>query len=145
MKISTKGRYALRALTHLAVSYDRQGNRPVSIKEISQKEKISNRYLENIFVKLRKAGIVTSVKGEKGGFKLVNAPLKVNILEIIRAVENDVSPSRCVVDLKSCERSGRCGIRKIWVKLDRHINDFMIKTSLAEATQMHNSGGKQEN
>jgi Rrf2 family protein len=142
MKISTKGRYALRALTHLAVSFDKNGNKPVSIKEISQKEKISNRYLENIFVKLRKAGIVASVKGEKGGFMLLKGPLETNILEIITAVENDVSPSRCVVDLKSCERTGRCGIRKIWVKLDRHINEFMSKTSLAEATEMHNNSGK---
>jgi Rrf2 family transcriptional regulator, cysteine metabolism repressor len=142
MKISTKGRYALRALTHLAISFDKNENKPVSIKEISQKEKISNRYLENIFVKLRKAGIVASVKGEKGGFKLLKGPRETNILEIITAVENDVAPSRCVVDLKSCGNTGKCGIRKIWVKLDRHINDFMSKTSLAEATEMHNFGGK---
>lgn len=142
MKISTKGRYALRALTHLAVSYDKNGNKPVSIKEISGKEKISNRYLENIFVKLRKAGIVTSVKGEKGGFKLVKGPLETNIYEIIKAVENDVSPSKCVVDVKTCGNSGKCGIRKIWVKLDRHVSEFMSKTSLAEATEMHNNSGK---
>jgi Rrf2 family transcriptional regulator, cysteine metabolism repressor len=142
MKISTKGRYALRALTHLAVSFDKNSNKPVSIKEISQKEKISNRYLENIFVKLRKAGIVASVKGEKGGFKLLKGPLETNIYEIIKAVENDVSPSKCVLDVKSCERSGRCGIRRIWVKLDKHIIEFMSKTSLAEATEMHNNSGK---
>jgi Rrf2 family protein len=140
MKISTKGRYALRALTHLAVSYDREGNKPVSIKEISQKEKISNRYLENIFVKLRKAGIVASIKGEKGGFKLQKAPAELNLYEIMKAVENEVAPSKCVVDMKSCGNTAKCGIRKIWVRLDRHVNDFMTKTTLAEATQMHNSG-----
>jgi Rrf2 family protein len=66
MNVSTKGRYALRALTHLAVSFAQSENNPVSIKEISGKEHISNRYLENIFVALRKAGIISSVKGEKG-------------------------------------------------------------------------------
>ncbi|HRU39869.1 MAG TPA: Rrf2 family transcriptional regulator [Candidatus Goldiibacteriota bacterium] len=142
MKISTKGRYALRALTHLAVSHETAGNSPVSIKEISVREKISGRYLENIFVKLRKAGIVTSVKGEKGGFRLVKAPEKTNLYEIMKAVENDVAPSRCVVDLKTCGRAHKCGIRKIWVKLDRHVNDFMTNTTLAEATDMHNNSDK---
>lgn len=142
MKISTKGRYALRALTHLAGSYDRDGNKPVSIKDISQKEKISNRYLENIFVKLRKGGIVASVKGEKGGFKLLKAPGEINLYDIMKAVENDIAPSKCVLDTKSCVNTGKCGIRKIWVKLDRHINEFMTKTTLAEATEMHNAGGK---
>ena len=140
MKISTKGRYALRALTHLAVSYDKNGNKPVSIKDISVKEGISNRYLENIFVKLRKAGIVASVKGEKGGFKLIKKPGDVNLYEIISAVENDVAPSRCVTDLKTCGNTAKCGIRKIWVKLDRHINEFMTKASLADATELHNNG-----
>ncbi len=139
MKVSTKGRYALRALTHLAVSYDKNGNKPVSIKEICRTEKISNRYLENIFVKLRKAGVVTSVKGEKGGFQLVKQPSKVNIYEIMKAVENDVAPSPCVVDIKYCERGVNCGIRKIWVKLDRHVSDFLSQTSLSDATEMHNN------
>jgi Rrf2 family cysteine metabolism transcriptional repressor len=142
MKVSTKGRYALRALTHLAVSYDKNGNKPVSIKEICVKEKISNRYLENIFVKLRKAGIVTSVKGEKGGFLLVKAPAKVNIYEIMKAVENDVAPSPCAADIKYCERGGKCGIRKIWVRLDRHVSDFLSQTSLSDATELHNNGGR---
>jgi Rrf2 family protein len=137
MKVSTKGRYAVRALTYLALSYNGSAGKPVSIKEISDREKISNRYLENIFVKLRKSGVVTSLKGEKGGFLLSRSPEKISIYDILKAVENDIAASRCAVDMKACENSGKCGIRKIWVKLDRHVNEFLSGTSLADATEMH--------
>ncbi len=140
MKVSTKGRYALRSLSHLVVSYLKDENSPVSIKYICEKENISNRYLENIFVKMRKAGLVNSVKGEKGGFFLVTSPEKISIYDVLLAVENDISPSKCVVDMKFCDKTGICGIRQVWVKLDRHINVFLKKTSLAEISKMHLKG-----
>jgi len=142
MRVSTKGRYALRALSHLAESYKKENNRPISIKEICRKEKISNRYLENISVKLRKAGIVNSVKGEKGGFSLALNPEKISVYDILNAVENDITPSRCLLDLKFCERSGKCGIRKVWVRLDKHINKFLKQTSLQEVAGLHLTKGK---
>lgn len=144
MKVSTKGRYAVRALTYLALSYGGSAHKPVSIKEISGKEKISNRYLENIFVKLRKSGLVSSLKGEKGGFLLSKPPEKISIYDILLSVETDVAPSRCAVDIKACENGARCGIRKIWVKLDRHVNEFLSRMSLAEATEMHHGSQKRE-
>ena len=137
MKVSTKGRYALRALSHLSYSYINDGNRAISMMDISGREKISNRYLENIFVKLRKAGVVESTKGEKGGFKLKKAPEATSLLEILTAVENDVAPSRCVGKANICGRSGRCGIRKIWQKLSAHTNNFLEKISLKEVMQAH--------
>ena len=141
MKVSTKGRYALRSLSHLAVSYIKNENCPVSIKYICEKEDISNRYLENIFVKMRKAGLVNSVKGEKGGFYLAKSPEKVSIYDVFLAVENDISPSRCVVDMKFCDKIGICGIRQVWVKFDRHINSFLKKTYLSEIARLHLKGG----
>jgi Rrf2 family protein len=137
MKISTKGRYALRALSHLSYSYINSGNKPVSMMEISGKEKISNRYLENIFVKLRKAGLVASTKGEKGGFRLVKAPESISLLEVLTAVETDVAAARCVAKANVCYRSGRCGLRKIWQKLDVHVNGFLNKISLKEVMEAH--------
>jgi len=143
MNISTKGRYAMRALAHVASSYN-EGNRPVSIKQISEKEKISNRYLENIFVALRKAGILKSVKGEKGGFMLAKPPESISIFEIIKAVENRVSATPCTEDPKNCERGSKCGMKKIWAGLNKAVIDYLKSTTLKDAAKMHFETGKGE-
>jgi Rrf2 family protein len=145
MNVSSKGRYALRALTHLAVSYVKKENSPVSIKEISGKEDISNRYLENIFVALRKAGIVSSVKGERGGFKLSCAPSGITVFDILKAVEKETAPTKCSADLKFCGNAEKCGIRDVWVRLDRLQAGFLKKTTLEEVTGTHNAMNKREN
>lgn len=132
MKISTKGRYAIRALTHLAKAFEE--DKPITIKELSKKEKISNRYLENIFVKLRKAGIVKSYKGEKGGFFLTGAPDTITMYDILRAVENLMEPSECIIDKKFCNRFKKCGMRRIWIKFNEHIDKFLKNINLKEIT-----------
>jgi Rrf2 family protein len=137
MKISTKGRYALRALTHLAYSYEKNNNTPVSIKDINKKEQISMRYLENIFVRLRKAGLVKSLKGEKGGFFLSMSPSEINLYQILNAAETHFTPSSCVVSTKYCKRSFFCGIRKIWLKLDEKIKEFLQETTLKDVMEIH--------
>ena len=142
MKISTKGRYALRALAHLVEPYKKKDNKPVSIREISGIEKISNRYLENIFVKLRKGGIVKSIQGEKGGFTLAKNPKKITLLNVLDVVENEMAPSKCVSNMKFCDRTGFCGMRKLWVKLHKHICDFLNETDLTEIAEMHLKAGK---
>lgn len=141
MKVSTKGRYALRALAHLADSYYKDNNKAVSIKEISTREAISNRYLENIFIKLKKGGVLESTKGEKGGFKLHRAPEEITLLDILSTVENEVAPSRCVVKANVCGRSAKCGIRKIWSKLHVHVNDFLKNVTLKEVMEAHLNKG----
>ncbi len=142
MNISTKGRYALRALTHLAVSYNSRGNAPVSIKEISVKENISNRYLENIFVNLRKAGLVASIKGEKGGFKLEKKPEEITVFDILDAVEKGTSSTKCAADIDNCGNAKKCGIRNVWVRLDKLVNGFLQKTTLLEVSDTHMAMGK---
>jgi Rrf2 family protein len=137
MNVSTKGRYALRALTHLATAYDSGKTRPVSIKEISVKEKISNRYLENIFVAMRKSGIVRSIKGEKGGFMLVDPPDKVTVFDILSAVEKGTATTKCAADIDNCLNGPKCGIRKVWVKLDKLVSDFLKGTTLSEVSENH--------
>jgi Rrf2 family protein len=137
MNVSTKGRYALRALTHLAVSFTEKQNAPVSIKEISKRENISGRYLENIFVNLRKAGIVKSIKGEKGGFSLAVEPEKISVYDVLDAVEKETSPTKCAADLDFCGNAKKCGIRGVWVRLDHLVADFLKKTTLEEVTGTH--------
>ncbi|HDQ26254.1 MAG TPA: Rrf2 family transcriptional regulator [bacterium] len=140
MKVSTKGRYAIRALTHLSGAYSNDGAKPVSIREICKREKISARYLENIFVKLRKSGIVKSLKGERGGFFLAKSPGEITIYDILYSVETGVAPSKCAVDIKACARAGKCGIRKIWVNLDKKVVEYLSQTSLEEAARLHLNG-----
>ena len=140
MQISTKGRYAIRSLTHLAYSFIKNNNKPVTIKEISEKEVLSNRYMENIFVKLRKAGIITSLKGEKGGFYLTREPSKITLYEILKTAEKHFSPSACVTNKKYCDRVSFCGIRKIWQKLDDKIKEFLEETTLEDVMLLHFSG-----
>jgi Rrf2 family protein len=137
MNVSSKGRYALRALTYLADSFLTSDNKPVSIKHISLKEKISNRYLENIFVNLRKAGLLKSLKGEKGGFMLTKNPSDISVYDVLKAVEKDVTPSKCTLNLKICVNSGKCGVRKVWVGLDKQISEYLKQTSLDEVAKMH--------
>jgi Rrf2 family protein len=137
MNVSTKGRYALRALTHLATSYGEKHNAPVSIKEISSKEDISNRYLENIFVAMRKANIVKSLKGEKGGFMLAQPPEKITVFDILQAVEKGTAPTKCASDFDFCGNAPKCGIRKVWVKLDKLVSAFLKDTTLSEVTGTH--------
>ncbi|MEI7542946.1 MAG: Rrf2 family transcriptional regulator [bacterium] len=145
MNVSTKGRYALRALTHLAISYDKKNNAPVSIKNISLKEEISNRYLENIFVSMRKANLVKSLKGEKGGFMLAVSPEKITVFDILQAVEKGTAPTKCAADFDFCGNAPKCGIRKVWVKLDKLVSTYLKNTTLSEVTGTHTFMNKNEN
>lgn len=145
MNVSTKGRYALRALTHLAISYDKKNNAPVSIKTISLKEDISNRYLENIFVSMRKANLVKSLKGEKGGFMLAVSPDKITVFDILQAVEKGTAPTKCAADFDFCDNAPKCGIRKVWVKLDKLVSVYLKNTTLSEVTGTHTFMNKNEN
>jgi|ERR1035437_1066366 Rrf2 family protein len=142
MNVSTKGRYALRALTHLAISFDEKNNTPVSIKEISSKEDISNRYLENIFVAMRKANLVKSLKGEKGGFMLAVPPDKITVFDILQAVEKGTATTKCAADFDFCGNAPKCGIRKVWVRLDKLVSGYLKDTTLSEVTGSHTAMNK---
>jgi Rrf2 family protein len=133
----------MRALSHLARSYADSKNMPVSIKEICKSEKFSNRYLENIFVKLRKAGLVKSLKGEKGGFMLAKNPAEISVYDILTAVETDVAPSRCSVDVAACANAKNCGIRGVWMGLNVKMKEYLEETSLEQIKKLHfGSNGK---
>ncbi|MEI7640568.1 MAG: Rrf2 family transcriptional regulator [bacterium] len=130
MNISTKGDYAIRGLVNLAMVH---GNGKMSsIKDISAKEGVPKRYLENIFLRLKKAGIVSSVKGEKGGFKLFKNPNEITILEILNAVESKKTPSKCVTSATSCNKTSNCGIRRIWVEMFESNNKLLKQYTLED-------------
>jgi Rrf2 family iron-sulfur cluster assembly transcriptional regulator len=136
MRITTKGRYALRAILNLAGA-----TKPVPIKEIAEKESISPEFLEQIFFKLKKAGVISSTRGPKGGFTLAHKPDDVSVVEIFDAVEESLLISPCVVaddHTKGCPRSENCPTHPIWLEtadiLRNHfagmtINDVLSKSA----------------
>lgn len=131
LKLSTKGRYGVTAMFDLAVRY---GQGPISIKEISERQFISEPYLEQLFASLRKAGLISSIRGAQGGYILAYHPEDIKVGDIIRVLEGPIAPTHCVNEDDSflCEKSNICVTRDIWLKLRDSINDVIDEISLAD-------------
>ncbi len=130
MRITTKGRYAVRAITQLAIQ---GGDKPVSIRKISEAEKISAEFLEQIFFKLRKGGVITSVRGPGGGFKLSRDAADISIAEIFDAVGEGLIITPCAEgDPDSCERMSNCIVNQLWNNSYIHFRGYFEKTSLED-------------
>ena len=129
MKLSSKGRYAVMALTDLTI-YEKKG--PVSLREISLRQNISLLYLEQIFSKLKKHNLVKSVRGTKGGYKLSKCSKDIKLTEIFYAVNENVKTIKCIKHLKKgCNgKSVKCNTHKLWDELDQYINSFFEKKTL---------------
>jgi len=124
MRITTRGRYGLRAVLKLTVS---DKGKPISIRELSESEDISPEFLEQIFFKLRKAGIIKSTRGPGGGFQLNKSPEEITVKEIFDAVGEEISLTPCTSDTdprSPCERADDCISRKMWEATSRHFNDY---------------------
>lgn len=140
MRLSTKGRYGVRAMLDLAIH---EAIGPVSIKNISQREGISVNYLEQIFNQLRRAGLVRSIRGPGGGFLLARPSKEITVMDIIKALKVPVVPVFCVDDedeISQCERVNSCVSRLLWQRLGKKIKEILEGTSLedllAEARQI---------
>lgn len=130
MRITTKGRYALRAVLALAESSIE--GKPVSIKCISEKEDISAEFLEQIFFKLRKAEVIRSVRGPGGGFFFARPLDKITLLDIIEASGEGIGISPCVCGKKAvCNRTD-CPASQIWRAMDGHMRDFAGGRTVAD-------------
>jgi len=133
MKLSTRGRYGTRALVELANAH---GESPVSLKEISKRQQIPLKYLEQIAIRLKKAKIIKSVRGPQGGYKLCKAPEKLNLLEILEALEGSMCFVKCVEDRSSCDRIDCCGFNELWGMIAQETSSLMSSVSLQEMTKM---------
>lgn len=131
MKLSTKGRYGLRAMIDLAIhSKENQ----VSIKSISERQEISENYLERIIALLKKAGYVKSTRGAQGGYMLTKKPDQISVGNILRALEGDLNPVDCSLtnDDKVCSESGLCVTKFVWKRISDSINDVVDNISLQD-------------
>ena len=131
MKLTSKGRYAVMALTDLAIFYK---NGPVSLRDISSRQNISILYLEQIFLKLKKNNLVQSIRGTKGGYKLSRNAKEIKLSEIFSAVNENVKTVRCIKHLKKgCNgKSIKCNTHNLWDELDCYINSFFEKKLLSD-------------
>lgn len=129
MTMSSKIRYALRALLELARNGDRK---PASAKSISIKQDIPVAYLEQIFCVLGKAGLVKSMRGPGGGYMLGRLPSKITVGDITRAFEGHPVFSKCLTDDK-CERIGKCVARDLWLDLSNKFEEILDEFSLEDA------------
>lgn len=129
MKISTKGRYALRLMVDLALSGQGQ---PISLKDVAQRQQLSDKYLEQIVTPLSRAGLVRSVRGAGGGYLLTRRPEEYTVGEVLRPLEGDLAPVECATDAQFCERSGQCVTVELWQQIHRAVSEVVDRTTLAD-------------
>ena len=131
MKLTTKSRYAINALAELLV-YAR--NTPVRLKDISEKQNIELNYLEQIFRKLRLAGIVKSTRGRNGGYVYASDPTKISIKQIMDAVEEDLDATNCA-GASSCFEGRQCSSHKLWDDLNHVVDNYLSKIFIKDLVE----------
>jgi len=137
MKITTRGRYAVMALVSLAGAS--RGN-PVSIKDISRQEAISELYLQQLFTRLRRRNLVKSVRGPGGGFILARHPAEITIGEIIRSAEGKESRVGCRKSGRKCGMIERCRTQNMWDTLEERIDGFLDSITVEDLFRPHGEG-----
>ncbi len=134
MKISTKGRYGLRALIDLAQYSEIE---PVSISSIATRQGISERYLEQLMTLLKKAGIIKSIRGAAGGYVLAKEVADISVGDVLRALEGSLEPVECAAfhGGESCEAAGGCVTKYVWQRINESINKTVDEISLKQLVE----------
>ncbi|GGM14305.1 RrF2 family transcriptional regulator [Deinococcus aerophilus] len=128
MWVSTKAQYGLRALIEIG----RRGGDAVPLKDVSERQGISQHYLEQIASNLRRAGFIRSVRGAHGGYRLSRAAAEINVYDVVTAMEGSIAPVQCVEDDHTCESQNVCGTQDLWHRVDAALRDVLGGTTLAD-------------
>ena len=135
MKISTKGRYALKVMINLAQHNDGEY---ISLKEIAVRQDISIKYLETIISLLNKAGFVESLRGKSGGYRVTRGPEEYTAGSILKISEGSLAPVSCLSDeAGKCEKASECVSLPLWRNLDKVVDDYLESVTLKELLDMH--------
>lgn len=134
MKLTTKGRYAVNAMLDLALHNDQA---PVNLADISARQGISLTYLEQLFRKLRKKGLVESVRGPKGGYRLALSADEITTARVMYAVDEAIDVTRCGGQ-QNCMGDVRCLTHDLWLGLNRHVSEYLNGISLGELIRTNN-------
>ncbi|GAA0228512.1 RrF2 family transcriptional regulator [Metaclostridioides mangenotii] len=129
MKLSTKGRYGLKAMFVLALEQDKG---PIPLKLIANRQNISMQYLEQIFSALKKANLVKSVRGAQGGYLLAKNAKDITVGDVLNVLEGPVSISECMLDEDICENSNTCVTKGVWEKIKKGIEDVTYSITLQD-------------
>ena len=132
MKISTKGRYALRLMIDLAAW---GGETPVSLRDVAQRQQLSDKYLEQIVTPLSRAGLVRSVRGAGGGYLLTRPAEEYTVGDILRPLEGDLAPVECATDAEFCSRCSQCVTVELWQEIHRAVSAVVDGTTLADLVE----------
>lgn len=138
MRLTTKGRYAVTAMLDLAIH---QGHGPIALADIAQRQGISLSYLEQLFAKLRKRSLVTSVRGPGGGYNLARTAAEIHVAEVISAVDESVDTTRCGGSL-NCQENGPCLTHNLWHELSDRIYEHLEKISLQHLMDNRDDSGE---
>ena len=127
MKLSTRGRYGTRLMVDLAQHY---ADGPVSLAEIAKRQDLSAKYLEQLIILLKGAGLIRSVRGRRGGYMLARRPEEINVGEIVETLEGKLSVVDCVLEPEQCYRAADCPTRDIWVGMTDMIKKQLFSLNL---------------
>ncbi len=128
MRLTTKGRFAVTAMIDIALH---STNGPVTLAGVAERQHISLSYLEQLFGKLRRRGLVESVRGPGGGYSLAREAARVTVADIIFAVDEPIDATNCGGD-ENCQDDKRCMTHDLWAGLNKHIHSYLAKVSLAQ-------------
>ena len=137
MKISTKGRYALRMMVDMA---QHQKHGPVALKDIAQRQNVSKKYLEQIALVLSQAGMLQGTRGHQGGYRMISAPKDCTVYAILECVEGSMHPVACLdYTPNDCERCNGCETLFIWEGLDKVIQEYLKSMTLQDVLDKMNA------
>ena len=132
MKLSTRGRYGVRAMLELAMQ---AGKGPVPLRDLAARQEISAKYLEQLLIPLKGAGLVKSVRGARGGYMLAMEPAQITLYDIVRSLEGPLAPVECVQDPRYCDRVGGCTVHLVWGEMGQLLKEFLSGITLAELVE----------
>lgn len=131
MRLTTKGRYAVTAMLDLAIHYK---TGPITLADISKRQGISLSYLEQLFSRLRRRGLVSSVRGPGGGYRLARTAGEIAVVDVITAVDEDVDATKCG-GLGNCQDNELCLTHELWCDLSKQIQDFLSNITLGDLVE----------
>ena len=144
MKLSTKGRYGLKAIFELALKEEE--NLPLSLKYIADKNGLSEQYLEQIFAILKKSGLVKSVRGSQGGYYLSKPSSQITVGQVLRALEGPMAPADCVLEEDAdCENSDFCVTKVVWQRIKDSVDGVIDSVTLKDMVLDHKMKSSKNN
>ncbi len=135
IKITTKGHYGIRLMVNLALHYRSSGD-AVILKQVAEEESLSLRYLEQIIIPLRIAGLVKSIRGAGGGYSLSRKPGEINVRDVLYAVEGNLNLVECNEDDTFCDRTSTCATYEVWKGATSRLRDYFGRLTLQDALEI---------